>query len=158
MILSSRFLLACAVLLTLAGCQTAKNPNSGFTSNISVAQQRALDSRVFQTDSEVTVLNAAVGLLQDLGYKLEEADLKTGVVSGSKGQDRNQRNYGYDIRITVTTAPLTTSSIRVRATFQKVQQGITARYSHGKTISDPAIYRDFFDKLSQSLFLEAHNI
>lgn len=158
MSLSSRLISACAVFLILTGCQTAKSLNSGFTSSVSVAQQRALDSRMFEIDSEVTVLNAAVGLLQDLGYKLDEADLKTGVISGSKSQERNGLNSGFDIRITVTTAPLSTGGIRVRATFQSLQQGASVRYSHGNTISDQAIYRDFFDKLSQSLFLEAHKI
>jgi len=158
MTILTRALSACVVLLTLTGCQTAKNSNSGFSSRIGVAQQRALDSRMFETNNEVAVLNAAVGLLQDLGYKLDETDTKTGLVSGSKGQNRNPWNRGYNIRITVTTVPLTTGGIRVRATFQEVQKGASARYSHGKTISDQAIYRDFFDKLSQSLFLEAHNI
>ncbi len=149
---------ACAALLLLTGCQTAHAPQSGFTSTVSMAQKRAMDSRMFETEDEATVLNAAVGLLQDLGYKLDETDLKTGVVSGSKGQDRNQWSYGYDIRVTVTTTPLKTGGIRVRATFQEIQQSVTARFSHGKPISDPAIYQNFFNKLSQSLFLEAHHI
>ena len=153
-----RALSACAALLLLTGCQTTQTINTGFTPAVGVAQQRAMDSRMFETENEATVLNAAIGLLQDLGYKLDETDLKTGLVSGSKGQDRNQWSYGYDIRVTVTTAPLRTGGIRVRATFQEVQESVTARYSHGRTISDPAIYQNFFNKLSQSLFLEAHDI
>lgn len=142
----------------LAGCQTTQSTHSGFTSSKSVAQQRALDSRLFETDDEATVLNAAVGLLQDLGYKLEETDLNSGLVTGSKGQGQSQWSSTYDIRITITTTPINTGGVVVRATFQEIRRGASVRYSSGNVVSDPVIYRDFFDKLSQSLFLEAHNI
>lgn len=153
-----RHLAAYAAILVLSGCQTVADPGAGFVTSISTAQQRQLDSRGFDTNDELLVLNATVGLLQDLGFKLDETDRNAGLVSGSKGYDRGSRMYGSDIRVTVTTMPLNGGGLRVRATFQDILAGRDPRFYRAAPVSDPAIYADFFDKLSQSLFLEAHSL
>lgn len=45
----------------------------------------------------------------------------------------------------------------VRATFQRVVTR-TDRSTYVETINDPAIYQEFFDKLSKSVFIEAQKI
>jgi hypothetical protein len=151
-------LAAFVALLVLTGCQTVTNQSAGFTSSTSLAMQRQLDSRRFDTNDELLVLNATVGLLQDLGFKLGETDRKSGLVSGSKGYERGERMYGSDIRVTVTTTPLKGGGTKVRATFQDILAGRDPRFYRAKSVADPKIYTEFFDKLSQSLFLEAHSL
>ena len=147
-----------AAFLFLSGCQTNSNQSAGFSTSISSAQQRQLDSRTFDTNDELQVLNATIGLLQDLGFKLGETDKKAGLVSGSKGYARGNRMYGSDVRVTVTTTPIQNGGIRVRVTFQDILAGRDPRFYRADPVSDPAIYSEFFDKLSQSLFLEAHSL
>lgn len=46
----------------------------------------------------------------------------------------------------------------VRVTFQRIVFDNTGQISRAEQINDPAIYRQFYDKLSKSVFLEAHEI
>jgi hypothetical protein len=46
----------------------------------------------------------------------------------------------------------------VRVTFQRVVWDNHRNVSRIETINEPKIYQEFFDKLAQSLFLEAHQI
>jgi hypothetical protein len=145
-------------LLYLSGCQTNSNQSAAFSASISSVQQRQLDSRKFNAENETQVLAAIVGLLQDLGFKVNETSLRAGVVSGSKGYKRTHRKYGSDVRLTVTAKSARTGGIVVRATFQDIRTAKAPRFYKAEPSTDPQVYRDFFDKLAQSLFLEAHKI
>lgn len=46
----------------------------------------------------------------------------------------------------------------VRVTFQRVIFNTAGQVTRREQINDPALYREFFDKLAQSVFLEAHEI
>ncbi len=147
------------ICLCLAACQTTGTAEEAFTPTVSSTQQRGLDSRRFDTGDEVQILNAVVAVLQDLGFKLEETERSAGLVSGSKGTGKGKGWFlGRDIRVTVTTRPIARDRTVVRATFQDIRRGHDARFTFAEPVRDPAIYQDFFDKLAQSLFLEAHGI
>ncbi|MEK9671165.1 MAG: hypothetical protein VW268_01505 [Rhodospirillaceae bacterium] len=97
--------------------------------------------------------------MQDLGFKSDETDVGAGVVSGSKGSGRGRGWWvGTDIRVTVTTKPASEQSTVVRATFQKIHAGHDGRFTYTEPVIDPKISQDFYNKLSQSLFLEARQI
>ena len=46
----------------------------------------------------------------------------------------------------------------VRVTFQRIVFDNEGGISRAEQINDPAIYRQFYEKLSKSVFLEAHEI
>jgi uncharacterized protein YutE (UPF0331/DUF86 family) len=48
--------------------------------------------------------------------------------------------------------------IAVRVTFQRMVWDIEGRVTRKEGLTKPKIYREFFDKLSKSLFLEAQEI
>ena len=148
-----------ATLLVLSACKTAERARPAFAPSLTAAQQRQLDSRKFDTNDEAQVINAIVAVFQDLGYKLEETDLEAGLVSASKDSTRGQGLYqGYNTRITSTTTPTKDGSIVVRTTYQSMIQGSDPRFTHALSKVDADWYQQFYDKLSQSLFLEAHKI
>jgi len=49
-------------------------------------------------------------------------------------------------------------SSTVRVTFQRVIRNTAGQISRQEQINEPEIYQEFFDKLSQAVFLEAHEL
>ncbi len=116
-----------------------------------VEQLRALDSRRFDTTNQQLMLTAIVGVLQDLGFTIEETQTSLGIVVGS-------RIAAGRVRAQVSLLPAGSQSVTVRATFQRMVPRPGAMLPVGERISDAEVYRGFFDKLSQSIFLTAHDI
>lgn len=142
----------------LSGCVTNGDQMAAFSSDVSQVQQRQIDSRVFETDDETMLLQAVVGVLLDTGFKVTETNMAQGLVSAQKGKSGFGLLAGRDVRITVTTFKVTDSSIRVRATLQDISTGVDPRYTRGEQVRDARVYQEFFDKLAQSLFLEANQV
>ena len=168
---------ACQPHRTIVDQQTA-----ALTLDSSNVALRQVQSRRFDTDNERDILQACAAVLQDLGFTIDESSVKTGLVVASKDRDavesgqvagqlvlaalvaalggqadpvweRNQK-----IRISVVTKPLPNKTVLVRVTFQRVIWNTKNQISRIETINDPRIHQEFFDKLSQSVFLEAHHI
>lgn len=167
------------------GCvqQTAvERQTQALTSRQTVAE-RQLGQRRFDTKDEAFLLQASVGVLQDLGFLLDEAATGSGFILASKERDavesgqvaaqvllvmlaaaagshvdpvweRNQR-----IRVSVSTRPSSDRGATLaRVTFQRAVWNTKNQVSRVETIADPHIYQEFFDKLSQAAFLQAHDI
>jgi hypothetical protein len=98
------------------------------------------------------MMSSAIGALQDLGFTIEESQALNGIIVGS-------RVSGVLIRAQVTVQPVNdrTGTI-VRTTFQRIIPRSGATLTVGDTLDDPAIYREFFEKIAQSTFLTAHEI
>ena len=136
-----------AVLLTGCGPQGERHA-AALTLSESVVAQRARQTRRFDTTDETLLLQASVGVLQDMGYIIEETRQSFGVVVGSKATPRRIR-----AQILIRALPDGKSST-ARATFQIVGSGLAGL----ETLDDPLLYQQFFDKLAQSVFLTAHDI
>jgi hypothetical protein len=174
-----------AILGIVAACSppTVERQTAALTLSAESLKQRQLQLRRFDTKDEAMLLAAAAGVMQDLGFTIEETQAKVGLVSGSKDRDAveagqvagqiffvaliaalgGQADPVYDqvqkIRISVATRPSTDKAGTIaRVTFQRVVWNNKAQISKLETIDDPVIYRQFFDRLSQSVFLEAHQI
>jgi hypothetical protein len=174
--------LSLCVLLVLpyvGSCASNRIPKDALTLKPEALSTRQLQTRRMDTAKEAELLKAVVGVLQDTGFNLEESETQLGVLVGSKERDATDGGqvagailisalFGtealYDdnqrIRASVVTRPSAdnSGSLLVRVTFQRLVWN-----NHGvlwklETIDDKEIYIEFFDKLSKSVFLEAHEI
>lgn len=183
----SGLMLMTALAVLLGGCQTngnsAQNQKAALTLSGDALAQRQIQMRRFDTTDELRLLSAATGVMQDLGFTIEETMAGTGIVIGAKDRDAveagqmagqlffaaliaaagGKANPSWDatqkIRLSVATKPSTeTGAMVARVTFQRVVWNQNNQLTKLETISDPLIYRQFFDRLAQSVFLEAHEI
>jgi len=161
----------------LYGC--ASIPKDALTLTQESLKQRQIQTRKYETKDEAKILSACAGLLQDMGFNIDEGETKLGVIVASKmrsavsaGQqvgailvallgggvmptDKEQK-----MRASIITRPVGENSkhIAVRVTFQRIVWNTTGQITVREGLTDHKIYQEFFDKLSKSIFLEANEI
>ena len=139
--------------------------------------RRQLETRNFETTNEELLVSSSAQVLQDLGFTLDETETSLGLITANK--DREAGSVGqkvgmiflaalagtqpiYDekqkIYVTlVSTKSKTNVGYNVRVEFARIIWD-NMKNARVEKISDEEIYQDFFSKLSQSVFLTAHNI
>jgi hypothetical protein len=166
-----------ALLLLLGACQMhdLREETAALSLGPKNMVQRQMQMRRFDTRNEAGILSATAALLQDLGFTIEESAARSGFVVGSKdreptapGQSADQkllaalfgiRGGVQTIRASIVTKPSAdAAALVVRVTFQRVVWREQNQMPSLETIEDPLIYQQFFDRLSQAVFLEAHQI
>lgn len=127
-------------IVTLTGCLADRVDSQTRALSLSSdsLEVRQMQSRRFDTQDERLIINAVTGVLQDMGYALGEISSASGLVSAARG----------NMRVSVVVKPVS-RVVTVRAAFQDMT---------GRRVTDPLFYQKFFDKLAQSVFLEAHQI
>jgi len=140
-------------------------------------KRRQLETRRFETDDEESMLIASAQLLQDLGFTLEESETKLGLITASKSREGSTTGAKvalialaalagtrpiYDTEQKIYTTIVSTKSknsrgFNVRIEFARIITN-NQHQTRIEIIREPEIYRDFFDKLSQSLFLTANEL
>jgi hypothetical protein len=175
--------IAVAAIATLfvSGCATI--PKDALVLSPESMQLRQLQTRRIDGITEKALLIAAAGVVQDLGFNIDESETKLGVIVASK--DRSAFNaaqitgavfaalFGVytpvdktqKIRASIVTRPALASdgapipdSQLIRITIQRVVWNTENQVSRIEAIEDPMIYQEFFDKLSKSIFLEVQQI
>lgn len=173
--------LAISVLLACTACSTI--PTDALTLAPDSLAHRQLQTRRFDGTNEKAILAASAGVLQDLGFNLDESETRLGLVVASKERsaysasqitvaiiaaafgvtesvDKRQK-----IRVSLVVRPADNNSkpadardFVVRITFQRIIWNTAGQVTHILAIDEPDIYQQFFDKLSKSLFLTANEI
>jgi len=164
-------------ILLVAGCQAI--PKDALTLSPESLAERQMQTRKYETKDEERILSACAGLLQDMGFNIDESETKLGLISSSKmrgaanaGQiagavlvallgggsmpvDKEQK-----MRASVVTRPVGERGeyVAVRVTFQRIVWNTKGQVTKSESISDPAIYEEFFSKLSKAIFLEGQEI
>lgn len=135
------------VLLLAAGASSACKtpaPEQVLTLTPEALAQRQRETRRFETSDEVALLRAALIILQDEGFQLDEMEAPLGVVAGTRP----------GTAVAVVTHRLVDDERRIalRVTFQQ-----PAKYPKLglQRVSDPATYQRFFERLSAAMSLEA---
>ena len=138
---------------------------------------RQMQTRRFDTRDEQTLLQASLGVLQDLGFEVDESESRLGVIVASKVRDATDAgqiagsiiigiladeripiDVEQKIRASVVTRSLSARETAVRVTFQRTVWNDRGQISRNESLEQPELYNEFFYKLSKSVFLEAQNI
>jgi hypothetical protein len=136
----TRVFCALAMILIITGCQTNSRQQILSMDKTQVAL-RSTQSRSFDTVDMSLTVRTVIATLQDLGFTIDKVDQTLGLVSAAKAGN-------YLLKLTVTIRPRGGNQTIVRAS---AQHNLNA-------VSDAVPYQQFFDSLSQALFLEAHEI
>jgi hypothetical protein len=165
------FLLVCVV-----GC-APQVPRGAFELNPESLRERRLQTRRFDTSDELRLLQASLGVLQDLGFNVDESESRLGLIVASKNRDATDaamvvgtialgilvgEDIQYEktqrIRASLVTRPVSANETIVRVTFQRTVWNQAGQISRNESLDDPEMYREFFFRLSKSVFLDAHGI
>lgn len=164
--------------LALTGCQATLPAGAMRVPRESLAE-RQLETRRFDNIDEKVLLAASAGLLQDLGFMIDESESELGLIVASKERraevspammmarllglladvdiplDKKQR-----IRASLVTIPVTSQerSFLVRVTFQRIVWDTENQISRRERLNEPELYQLFFEQLSKSVFLEAQSV
>jgi len=128
----------CAAL-AFAGCTTT-NENVLGTGDQSQVELRNMQSRSFDSGDKSAVMRGVISTMQDLGFIIDRADEKLGTVSGTSFANRSK------MTVTVREQGKTQTLVRANATMGT------------SSINDPRAYQNFFNSLSQALFLQANGV
>jgi hypothetical protein len=170
------------LVLALSGC--ASIPQDVLMLSPESLEQRQIQSRKYETKDEKQILSACSGVLQDLGFTLDDSETKLGLITASKSRDAtdalqvtgaavltalyavggvyynalNDIDGAQKMRASTVSMPGSDGNIIVRVTFQRMVWNRRGDLSRVETLNDPTLYQGFFEKLSKSVFLEAQKI
>ena len=166
-------------VVCLAACMAKNVPEEALALKPESLQQRQVQTRRFETADEARILAACASLLQDIGFSIDETEIKLGVLTASKdrsAQDGKQIAAAVvlmvllGVPIPIDTSQTMTACVvtrpigedrkyyAVRVTFRRVVYDERGLVSKMEPLTDPRMYQGFFEKLSKALFLEAHEI
>jgi hypothetical protein len=161
----------------LAAC--ASIPKDAFKLSPTSLEDRQIQSRKFDTLDQKRLLAAGAGVLQDLGYNIDESNTALGVLTASKQADAKDTRQivalvalglltgamaPYDQKQKINLCLVITPSLDdpkasvARITMQRIVWNSQGTISHFESIKAPELYQAFFDKLSKAVFLEANQI
>jgi hypothetical protein len=164
-------------IVVLIGC-VVPLPNDALKLSPSSLEDRQMQSRVYEDVSEVEILSACVGIIQDLGAKITETETDLGLIVGEKMRDATdpgqiagaiflailgggssvaidkQQKIKFSLVTTPASSELDTQRWLVRLTIQRIVWNTQNQVSRIEAVRDPDIFQGFFEKLDKSLFLE----
>lgn len=166
-----------ACLGMVAGC-TQTIPPEALQLSATSLQDRQTQTRRFDTRDQEKIQRASAQVLQDLGFQIDESETKLGLIVASKDRDATEVGQVaaaivvailFGARVSTDKhqkirASLVARSVengadtQVRITFQRMIWNQDNVLSKIEGVNDPKVYQEFFDKLSQSVFLTAQDI
>jgi hypothetical protein len=152
----ARTISAVVAAFLATGCNLPSTPeahaNAMTLTSTSLARRQA-QTRRYDTASATDVMSASVAVLQDLGFTVEETSLGAGLINASKARP------GTVIRASIVVRAIPGSqAMTARVSFQALGLGGKLQVVRAETVDDAQLFREFFDKLSQSLFLQGQEI
>jgi len=167
------------LIFFIVSCQ-ATIPKNALMFDKQTLNERQMQSRKYETTDEMKILSSCVSLLQDMGFNIDETEVKLGVITSSKMRDATNAGqiatavivavlFGGGVGATdkeqkMRACIVTNRSLEddryvvVRVTFQRIIWNTKGQITTSESLKDPTMYQEFFSKLSKSIFLEAHSI
>lgn len=169
---------ATACVMVLDACTPTTVPPEALQLSATAMQDRQMQTRRFGTKDEEKLERAAAQVLQDLGFQIDDSETKLGVIVASKSRDARETGQivgavvvailfgvamptdkNQKIRASLVTKQVDNGNDTiVRITLQRTVWNTRNEISKNEAINDPKIYQEFFEKLSQSVFLTAQDI
>jgi hypothetical protein len=166
----------------MAGCAPAPPPEA-FVLTPELLAQRQVETRKYSGIEESELLIACSNVLQDLGFNLENSEVRLGVLTASKQRDavdagevalallvavlgggNTPISKDQTIRVSLVVRPVRLSDGSpsqkehfVRVTFQRIVRR-TDNSVIALGLRDPELFQQFFDRVSKSVFLEAQKL
>ena len=172
-----RFLKLSVILLCLGIIGCASIPKGFLKPNEASLEKKQLQMRQYDTTNQEQILAAVAGVLQDLGFNLDNSETKLGFIAASKKADATntaqvffvalfgganaigQCDASQVVKASVITKPsLDEQKTVVRVTFQRVVINMNGQINRVESVDDLEIYQKFYDSLSKAIFLEAQKI
>lgn len=166
------------VIFFLAGCRTI--PKDALKLSPESLEKRSLQTRTYEGITEADILSASAGVIQDLGFNIDESETKLGVIVGSKERDATEAGQvaaavlvallgggamaidkNQKLRVSLVVRPAHESDDKkhfVRVTFQRMVWNTQGQVTRIEGLDQPEMYQEFFDRLSKAVFLEGHKI
>jgi len=88
-------LVALGCILLTSGCSRMATPESFFELSPTYNQDKALQTRFFDTSNHGELVSASAAVLQDLGFQIEESEVDVGLLRAVK--ERSAREWGQEI-------------------------------------------------------------
>ena len=168
----------------MSGCIAQHLDPNTFVVNEETLKKRSIQSQRFQKVQRKQLMSSIVGVLQDLEFSIDEGDSELGVFVGSKARsafDGKQQFSAFmqilggnnqvvveksqRFRISIIIYPIgktgsrnSTGDYLVRTNFQRIVWNNLNQVSRAETLDEPQFFRDFFSRLSKSLFLDKANL
>jgi len=177
-----KLLIVAGLCLGLVGCATGY-PKDFLKLSSDSLKYRQLQIRQYDSTEEEEIIAACAGVLQDLGFTLDDSETELGLVVASKVRDATDAGQVVlatfalllggrsgatafetidkvqKIRASVVTKPsLNSDKMVVRVTFQRMVWNARGDLKRIETLNDEKLYQGFFERLSKSIFLEAEKI
>lgn len=154
-------------------------PSEGFL------ESRQLQMRQYDTTNQEQIITAVSGVLQDLGFTLDDSETEVGFIAASKKADASSKGQMFWAGLVdvlnavggtysnasaqcdatqvikasvITKLSLDSSKTIVRVTFQRIVWNVGGQINKIESLKEPEIYQKFYDSLSKAIFLEAQNI
>jgi hypothetical protein len=177
--------LFCVVALGFMAVGCATVPANFLKPSEGYLEKRQLQIRQYDTTNETQFITAVAGVLQDLGFTLDDSETSLGFISASKKADATSGtqmasavfldmlgafggSYANNtarcdktqvVKASVIVRPsLEGKKVVVRITLQRLVWNMSNQLSRVETVSEPEIYQKFYDGLSKAIFLEAQKI
>jgi len=174
-----------APIALLAACVTGV-PEGALRLPPEAAADREVQTRRYEGINEHELLAAGAEVLQDLGFAIDESETRLGIVVASKERsaiDEKEVTAAYlltflsilaltpteptyakrqVLRVSLVTRPAPREAVGrdatlVRVTFQRRVFDNADRLRRLEAVTGPELYQQFFDRLSQGVFLEGHS-
>jgi len=128
---------------------------------------QAIQAKSFEAPVALS-FKAVISVLQDLGYSIQTADLNTGVITANSATKQDRSGGAFFLammdgtrseertRVTASVEEFGVNSTRIRLNFVdfKFRSGVQGQAATDETpVSNPAIYENAFEKISEAIFI-----
>lgn len=144
---------ACFGVALFGGCRDLHKDVMG-ESLSSQVKIRNIQSREYETTDKRVVMHAVLATMQDLGFVIEQADDRLGTVTGT-----SYLNGVVKLSVSVRQKQdFSAKGGQGKAPARVIVRANARDQGRMLTILEPRAYQNFFNALSQALFLEEHAV